>query len=130
MVSSTKIINNERQWTKGAIAKILKFKYGLKSVNWTPKEVLIFLDAGLQEANFTSKNPVYDPTLGRMKYCWILKSNGWRFHVWVWIYKDMVELKKDTVELKIGSDQHNDLGDLIYLWDKVRSSWELKKSTP
>ena len=110
----TKLVNGRRQWSKKSISKILKFAH---CVNWTSKEVLEFLDKCLQEASFTLKKPVYDVTTGRTKYCWILKSNGWRFHVWVWFYFD-------TVELKIGKDQYNDLGDLIYLWDKIRSSWE------
>lgn len=119
MLRLTEVVDRQRVWTRESTFKILKFSHG---VNWVFDDLVLFLDHSLQEANFVAKKPVI--VSNRSKYCWVLKSNQWRFHVWLWVYDSQ------KVEIKIGRESYNDIGDLIYLWDKVRTSWEFNDYMP
>lgn len=116
MTNLTEVINNKRVWTKESTFNILKITYDKR---WNPNDLINFLDQGLKEAKFTSKKP--RTVLNRIKYSWVLEYGTWRYPVWLWVSPQKADTK---VELKMGRESYNDLGDLIYLWDKVRSSWD------
>jgi hypothetical protein len=119
MKTLTEVVEGQRSWTKESIFKILKYAHDKRSDS---NDLVNFLDQGLKEANFTPKKP--RTVLNRTKHCWVIRYDQWRYQVYVWVSSPQ------KVELKIDNESYNDLGDLIYLWDKVRSSWELKKPIP
>ncbi len=108
----TEVRNGERVWTKDSIEKILDCTHNDRPLDYVHYTIRCLLSDSLKEAGFTE-------TINQAHLNgWALESDNWSCYI-----KFMTPT--DGTLVIIGLEQY-DIGDLIYLWDKIRETWECR----
>lgn len=110
----THIIEGERQWTNESIENILHaWKYNEEDPDAVHDVIKSLLRDSLKEAGF------FETITQDQLNAWSFKVDKWACYI-----KLIKTVDKGCVVL-IGVEKY-DIGDLIYLWDKIRMSWRLR----
>lgn len=106
----TEMREGERVWTKDSIGKILDCCHNDRPLDYVHYTIRSLLSDSLKEAGFTE-------TINKDQL------NGWALEIENWsCYIKFITPIEHSGLVIIGLDQYH-IGDLIYLWDKIRKRW-------
>ena len=110
---NTEIRDGQRVWTKEAIGVILEgYNQDRPEDYW--EKISQVLEGGLLEAGFTSTTKAT-----KNKRSFSLETGAWVCYI------HLLQLDDGTIRFLVGLS-HYPVEDLIYLWDYIRSSWEMR----
>ena len=110
----TEMRYGERVWTKESIDNILDCYHNDRHPSYVHETITSLLSDSLQEAGFTET--IKQDQLN----AWSLVLDNWSCYI-----KFIRPVDGGGGLILIGLEQY-DIGDLIYLWDKIRDRWRTR----